>query len=126
MSPDNSIRFYENGGSVRLIESDSQLLPIDVYDQRGLPADLSGARALFHLMEFSTRTHIWTKEFVPANDPYGGSPGIDYPYTVPVMFSNEDTEGLNGHFIGQLELIDHQNTSKFPFQIEIIVTKNAT
>ena len=85
----------------------------------------NGATAFFHLMEFSTRIHIWSKACTPVYDPYGDIPHIKYPYTVPVPFTNLDTAGFNGHYIGQLELVDRQGNVKFPFQIEIIIAKNA-
>ena len=117
---EKQIKYYENGTTVRLIEGDTQVLPIDVFDFYGSPADLSGAQALFHLMEFSTRSHIWTKEFTPVFDIRGDIPNIKYPYTVMVTL---DTDGLMGHYIGQLELVDHSGNSKRPFEIEIIISK---
>jgi hypothetical protein len=108
-----------------MIEGDSQIMPLDIFDSHGIPVNLSGARAFFHFMEFSTRSHIWSKECFPVYDPYGGISNTIYPYTVPVPFTNSDTMGLNGHYVGQLELIDRQGNAKFPFQIEIIITKNA-
>ena len=121
-----AVKYFEHGGTVRMIEADSQILNIDVFYKENLPADLTGARAFFHLMEFSTRSNIWSKECIPVYDISGGFPNIDYPYTVPVPFANQDTLGLEGHYIGQLELIDHTGVSRFPFQVEIIVSKNAT
>jgi hypothetical protein len=121
----NAIKYYEQGTSIRLIETDNENLPIDIFEKDGTPADLTGARAFFHLMEFSTRNNIWSKECFPVNDPNGGFPNITYPYTVFVNLSSSDTLNLEGHYTGQLELIDYNNTSKFPFQIEIIIAKNA-
>ena len=121
-----SIKYFEHGGTVRMIESDTQTMYIDVFYKENLPADLTGAQAFFHLMEFSTRSNIWSKECFPVYDINGAIPDINYPYTVPVPLTNQDTLGLEGHYIGQLELIDHTGVSRFPFQVEVIISKNAT
>ena len=121
-----SVKYFEHGGKIIFIESSRELIHIDVYDKDGkTPADLSGAKAFFHLMEFSTRSNIWSKECFPVYDPNAGIPDIDYPCTVPVPFASSDTANLEGHYVGQLELIDHHGSSKFPFQIEIIIGKKA-
>ena len=121
-----TVKCYEQGQPIRLIETDTQTLPIDIFDGRGVPADLSGATAFFHLMEFSTQANIWSRPCQIVFDAAGGVPNVRYPYTVLVGLTNSDTENLQGHYTGQLELIDHNGLSRFPFQIEIIVAKNAS
>ena len=122
-----AIKFFRHGGRVILIETNTSTLYIDVFERDEItPADLSGATVFFHLMEFSTRENIWSKECFPVYDPNVGVPKINYPYTVPVTFSSPDTLNLEGHYTGQLELIDYRGESTFPFEIEIIVRKKAS
>jgi hypothetical protein len=120
-------KFFECGGRVILIETSNEILYIDVFeDLTKLPADLSGADVRFHLMEFATRSHIWSKECVPMRDPNAGFPGITYPFTVPVHLTSSDTLDLEGHYKGQLELKDHSGSIKIPFEIEIIIRTKAS
>jgi hypothetical protein len=119
------IKYYEQGTTIRLIETHTESQYIDVFELNGSPADLSGATALFHLMEFSTGDNIWTKECPIILDPRAEVPGIDYPFTVIVNITSADTFGLTGHYTGQLELIDHNGASKRPFQVEIISDRRA-
>ena len=118
-------KYFEEGTPIRLIEGHTELIPIDVYDKNGVPIDLSTATPLFHIMEFSTRSHILTKECEPYLDTTLSAPGITYPYSVPVYLESEDTIGLDGDYVGQLELIDFNGNSKWVFQTQIIITKNA-
>ena len=120
-----AVKYFEHGGTVILIETDTEILYIDVFDKNGAPVDLSESTTYFHLMEFSTRENIWSKECFPIYDPNSGISNISYPYTVPVLFASSDTLNLEGHYVGQLELIDLYGNSKIPFQIEIIIMKKA-
>ena len=122
----SAIKYFEHGGKIIFIESSNETFYVDVFEKDSVtPADLSGANTFFHLMEFSTRSHIWSKECFPVYDSNAKVSDVDYPYTVPIPFTSPDTAGLEGHYIGQLELIDHHGNSKFPFQIEIIIGKKA-
>ena len=114
------------GATVELIESHCETYYVDVFEPDGSPADLSSAQAFFHLMEFSTRDHIWTKACEPVLDVRAAAQGAAFPSTVPVHFAGGDTLGLDGHYTGQLELVDHNGGSKFPLQVELIVNKRAS
>ena len=117
---------FDQAPPLRLIEGHSDIIYIDVWESNGWPADLTNTPTYFHLMEFSTRDHIWTKKCEPILDMSVNTKNVDYPFTVPVYFLSEDTIGLDGHYTGQLELIDFNNESKRPFQNEIIVDKKAS
>ena len=119
------VKLFEQGSLLKLIEGHNDTIYIDVFETNGLPADLRSAQAFFHLMEFSTHDHIWSKKVLPTLDSMANTFYVDYPFTVPVTFLSEDTIGLEGHYTGQLELIDFNGQSKEPFQIEIIVDKRA-
>ena len=122
----STIKYYEQGTTVRMIEGDNQLLPIDVFGANGLPINLTGSEAYFHLMEFSTRNHIWTMTCIPEyplENPYE----VDYPYIVPIRLSSSETMNLAGNYIGQLEIINDRNeNSCMPFQVNIIISKRAS
>ena len=119
------VDLFDKGGVLRLIEATNETIYIDTYEIDGLPADLSEATAFFHLMEFATREHIWTKKCEPISGPVTDYQNNVYPYIVPIKFQSADTLNLNGHYIGQLELIDYHGESQIPFELEIIVKKNA-
>jgi len=123
---EKALKYYEQGNPIRLIESSYENFKIDILDAYGLPADLTGASAFFHLMEFSTRNHIWSKECAITYDSGGGYGDTGYPFTVTVVLDNSDTSGLEGHYTGQLELTDHNAASRFPFEIEIIIKSKAS
>lgn len=122
---DNTVSYYAQGDTIRLIELHSEPLVIDVYNDNGTLTDLTGSSAVFHLMEYATQNNVWSKNCEPYFDPKVAPKGVDYPFAVSVPFTSEDTEGLQGHYTGQLELTQYDGTRKIPFQIEIIVSKYA-
>ena len=121
----NKIDLFDQGGVLRLIAGTTETVYVDLYEKSGIPADLSDAEAFFHFMTYSTRCNVWTKKCDPTTDLPTKTNGVDYPYIVPLKFHGDDTKDLDGHFIGQLELIDHNGDSVFPFEIEVIVRDSA-
>lgn len=123
----DSVRFFEEGRRLHMIERSTEVITIDVLDENEMPVDLSGAIAKFHIMDFATRTHVLSKncEIITMPNPRYDRAIYSYPYTVRVLLHSNDTNGMAGHYIGQLELIDFQGESNFCFQVEIIISKNA-
>ena len=122
-------KHYTDGSKIRFIEGHTDVLRVDVFHQNGTPIDLTDDEAIFHLMEFNTRDNIWSKRCNIIYDIDAGWDKINYPFTVTIPIERQDTVGLNGHYTGHLELINHRiNNSKnqsLPFQLEIIIVRNA-
>ena len=125
MLEDSIVRFFEQGRPMRLVESSYETFFVDIFDSYGIPVELTGATARFHLKEFSTRDHIWTKVCTIVDNPNPKYPGATYPFTVRVDLTSTDTRGLEGHYMAQLEIIDYRGESKIGFQVEIIVVERS-
>jgi hypothetical protein len=118
------IRYFEQGATIKMIASDYEIFPVDIYEKGNIPANLTGATAIFHLMDYATRENILSKNCAILYDAESGIIS-DYPFTVNIELLSTDTQNLEGRYTGQLELTDFSGNTKMPFEIEIIIAKKA-